>query len=391
MSNQQDLEKRIRELENSIKTSGSWKSPGLGLGFLFLILAAVFLYSQYRLNSSQQEILKEQNRIAEMQAGFNQFQVIQDLYKTDRNDTLAVDDLFSYITRLDTGTRRKFLERVLSREEYNYLSQESFKHYFEQVEPNSATYFLKHAISLDISRGRIINQYVLSGTGGTEPKLGNKGVLRKMKNWYTLEHLPVGKFSFDQHRFLNSPDQGYAAHVNDMIDHIVMNINIVYAEGRIGGSSIQTLSAGSFQILEDIDLLVTYVKEAAFYSPETIRDYVDIEGYEGIGNKVLFDLQDPYLTATYRNSKIGFFYLINAAKMRYDIYQTYFEKSQTEQVYLENLPFLIAFLDYEQDLRQEYIVEAIDRPDYRKYTNKLRHLMDAGYDSLKMVFDEAEY
>lgn len=391
MSNQEDLEKRIKELENSIKTSGSRKSLRLVLGLLFLTLAAVFLYGQYRLNSNQQEILKEQNRIAEMQAGFNQFQVIQDLYKTDRNDTLAVDDLFSYITRLDTGTRRKFLERVLSREEYNYLSQESFKHYFEQVEPHSATYFLKHAISLDISRSRIINQYVISGIGGTEPKLGNKGVLRKMKNWFTLEHLPVGKLTFDQHRFLNSPDQAYAAQVNILIEEIVMNINIVYAEGRLGGSSIQTLSAGSFQMLEDIDLLVTYVKEAAFYSPETIRDYVDIQGYEGIGNKVLFDLQDPYLTATYRNSKIGFFYIINAAKMRYDIYQAYFDKSQTEQAYLENLPFLIAFLDYEQDLRQEHIVEAIDRPDYRKYTRKLRHLMDAGYDSLKTVFDQADY
>ncbi|MCE7997045.1 MAG: hypothetical protein HEP71_34115, partial [Roseivirga sp.] len=69
----------------------------------------------------------------------------------------------------------------------------------------------------------------------------------------------------------------------------------------------------------------------------------------------------------------------------------YFDKSPTEQAYLENLPFLIAFLDYEQDLRQEHIVEAIDRPDYRKYSNKLRHLMDAGYDSLKTVFDEADY
>ncbi|MCE7995771.1 MAG: hypothetical protein HEP71_27580, partial [Roseivirga sp.] len=332
MDNQEDLENKINQLHDDIrelKASRNISRGRMGLGLVLVMLVSVFLYSQYRFNSNQQEILKEQNRIAEMQAGFNRFQVIQDLYKTGRNDTLAVDDLFSYITKLDTGTRRKFLERVLSREEYNYLSQESFKYYFEQINPSSAEYFLKHAKSISISWGRIVNRYVISGADGANAKLGDKGILKKMKNWYTLEHLPVGKSSFVQHRFLNSSDHDYVGHVKDIIDHIVMNINIVYAEGRIGGSSIQTLSAGSFQMLEDIDLLVNYVKEAAFYSPETIRDYVDIQGYEGVGNKVLFDLQDPYLTATYRNSKTGFFYIINAAKMRYDIYRAYFDKSPT--------------------------------------------------------------
>ncbi len=386
------LENRISQLESQvqeIKTDKRKKPVRSGLILALLLFISVFLYSQYRLNRNQQELLKEQNRIAEMQAGFNQFQIVQELYKTEATDTVGIDDLFVYITELDTGTRRKFLERILDRETRSYLSQESFKHYFSFVNPASAEYFVKHARSFDLSYRSVRNRYVIPGENPPEP--GDNGFIRQMQQWFGMEYLPVGNLSFDSHIFLNSPGQGYTDHIARMISHITMNINMVYARGRLGDSSMSTLPRGSFQLLKDIDALVEYMKGAAFYSPPNIRDYVDIGGYEGVGNKVLFDLQDPYLTATYRDSRFGFSYLRGAAQMRYNIYQAYFRKSQDEEQYLKNLPFLIAFLDYEQDLRQEYIVEALSRPDYQSYADKLNHLMTTGYDSLKSVFDETEF
>lgn len=386
------LENRINQLEHHIQEvrSEKGKRPGKpGLIIIIVILVCAFLYSQYQLNRNQQELLRKQNRIAEMQAGFNQFQIVQELYKTEATDTVAVDDLFVYINELDTGTRRKFLERIMDREDWSYLSQESFRHYFGFVNPTSAEYFVKHARSFDLSYQSMRGRYIITGANG--PKFGDKGGMRQMQQWFGLEHLPVGNLSYNSHVFMNKTEQGYTDHIGRMIDLLLMNINVVYDQGRLGDSSIQTLPRGSFQLLKDMDALVEYMKGAAFYSPDNIKDYVDIGGYEGVGNKVLFDLQDPYLTATYRNSQLGFAYLRNAAQMRYDIYQAYFQKSTTEEDYLENLPFLIAFLDYEQDLRQEYIVEATARPDYQTYSDRLNHLITTGYDSLKSVFDESDF
>lgn len=134
MPTNEELEKQIEELreliaENKQATKERWSdSPwAIGLQILIAVAAVAIAWAQFNAAAIQTDLSSKQTSLQE-------FEIIKSLSTLRPNDTLAVDNLFDYISTLDEDLQKRFLNNNLNSRAVNYFNYRSYGYLFEHFE-----------------------------------------------------------------------------------------------------------------------------------------------------------------------------------------------------------------------------------------------------------------